>query len=73
MSDETASLAAAKVSAVAKAAASTAVDIEQMRPTAIAHRDVVTMGWLRLVGSLNYRSLLQNIVCFIVLFDVIDV
>ena len=53
MSDETASLAAAKVSAVAKAAASTAVDIEQMRPTAIAHRDVVTMGWLRLVGSLK--------------------
>ena len=23
------------------------------------------MGWLRLVGSLNYRSLLQNIVSFI--------
>ena len=26
------------------------------------------MGWLRLVGSLNYRSLLQNIVSFVGLF-----
>ena len=35
------------------------------------------MGWLRLVGSINYRSLLQNIVSFIGLFaketyDLID-
>jgi len=26
------------------------------------------MGWLRLVGSINYRSLLQNVVSFIGLF-----
>jgi len=28
----------------------------------------VVMGWKRLVGSLNYRTLLQNIVSFIGLF-----
>jgi len=58
MSDETASLAAAEatriVSGVAESAASTAADIELMRPTAIAHRDVVvTITWLRLVDFLK--------------------
>jgi len=28
----------------------------------------IHMGWLRLVGSLNHRSLLQNITSFIGLF-----
>jgi len=38
---------------------------------ATPHRIVlpcVCMGWLQLVGSLNYRSVLQNIVSFIGLF-----
>ena len=34
--------------------------------------ECVCMGWLRSVGSINYRSLLQNIVSFIGLFCKID-
>ena len=40
----------------------------RMKETWRVHTERAHMGWLRLVGSINYRSLLQNIVSFIGLF-----
>ena len=42
---------------------------QQKSQSLYRHRPPIEcMGWLRLVGSLNYRSLLENIVSFIGLF-----